>query len=143
MVHALRRARGLLDARGFIVDVHPTTQQAHLELYTGRDFIRLAERIDDRSPLGPRQRHEAADRAVAACVASGELRPAQDVHFTFHTFAHSVEGLSTSLSGKWKPLRFEDADLDRARASLSQTPRGSLVVTERVSARKLRATAGR
>ena len=137
MVHALKRARGLLDRRGFIVDVHPTTQQAHLEVYTGRDFIRLAERIDDPSPTGPRQRHAAADRAVASCVAAGELRQLSSVQFTFHTFADSVDDLLAYLAVKWKTLRFADTDLYRARERLAQTPGGSLVVTERVSAAKL------
>ena len=143
MVHALRRARGFLDARGFIADVHPTTEQAHLELYTGRDFIRLAGRIDDPSPTGPRQRHAAADRAVASCVAGGELRQLRDVQFTFHTFADSVDELLEYLAVKWKTLRFADADLDRARAGLAQTPGGSLVVTERVRATKLALPADR
>jgi len=137
MVHALRRARDLLARGGFIVDVHPTTATAHLELFTGTDFLRLADRIDDGSPAGPRQRHAAANRAIASCVAAGELRQHRDVQFTFHTFADSVDELLAYLSMKWKQLRFEDADLDRARASLARTPGASLVVTERVSATKL------
>jgi hypothetical protein len=139
MVHALRRAGGLLAPGGFIVDVHPTTQQAHLELCTGRDFIRLAERIDDPSPTGPRQRHAAADRAVATCVAAGDVRLQRDAQFTFHTFADSVEELLAHLAGKWKTLRFEGSDLEHARTSLARTPDASLVITERVSAAKLTA----
>ncbi|HMD36618.1 MAG TPA: hypothetical protein VKH42_16710 [Vicinamibacterales bacterium] len=137
MVHALRRARGLLEGGGFIVDVHPTTERAHLELFTGTDVIRLAERIDDASPTGPRQRHAAADSAVASCVAAGELRQHRDVRFTFHTFADSVDELVTYLSLKWKQLRFEDADLARARAALVRMPGATLAVTERVIASKL------
>jgi hypothetical protein len=137
MVHALRRARGLLDAGGFIVDVHPTTEQAHLELFTGTDFIRLAERIDDPSPTGPRQRHAAAERAVASCVAAGDLRQHRDVRFTFHTFADSVDELLEHLSVKWKTLKFEDEDVRRARASLARAHGSSIVVTERVIASKL------
>jgi hypothetical protein len=137
MVDALRRACRLLDAGVVIVDIHPTPEPAHLELATGSDFIRLADRLDDGTASGPRQRHTAADDAVAACVSAGMFDVAAATEFTFHTLADSVDELVGYLEAKWKQLRFADADLSRARDALARSPGSAIVVIERLTACRL------
>jgi len=137
MVDALRRACSLLDVGGVIVDIHPTPEPAHLELATGSGLIRLADRLDDGTAGGPRQRHAAADAAVAACVSAGVFYRAAMTEFTFHTLADSVDELVGYLHAKWKQLHFADADLSRARDVLARSPGSAIAVTERVTACRL------
>ena len=133
MVDALRRACSLLYVGGVIVDIHPTPEPAHLELATGSGLIRLADRLDDGTASGPRQRHAAADAAVAACVSAGMLYRETMTEFSFHTLADSVDELVGYLHAKWKQLHFADADLSRARGVLARSPGSAIAVTERVT----------
>jgi hypothetical protein len=142
MVDALRRACSLLYARGVIVDIHPTPEPAHLELATGSDFTHLADRLDDGTASGPRQRHAAADDAVAACVAAGMFDLAAATAFTFHTLADSVDELVGYLETKWKQPHFTDADLSRARDAHARSPNSAIAVTERLTACRLAGTFG-
>jgi hypothetical protein len=144
MVNALRRAGSLLYPGGIIVDIHPTPEPAHLELATksrgqATNFMRLADRLDDGTANGPRRRHAAADDAVAACVSSGTLVREAATEFTFHTLAETVDELLEYLNAKWKQLHFADADLSRARDDLARHPGSAIAVTERVTARRLKA----
>jgi hypothetical protein len=137
MVDALGRACSLLYAGGVIVDIHPTPEPARLELATGSDFVRLADRLDDGTASGPRQRHAAADDALAACVSAGMFDVAAATEFTFHTLADGVDELAGYLAAKWKQLHFADADLSRARDALARSPGSALAVTERVTVCRL------
>jgi len=136
MVDALHRAHSLLNAGGTIIDIHPTPEPAHLEVATGSTFIRVADRLDDGSAGGPRQRHMAADAAVESCVSAGLLTRAAATDFTFRTHAASVEELQTYLHAKWKQLHFAADDLSRARDRLVHGG-DAVVVTERVTASRL------
>ena len=137
MVDALRRAADLLPAGGVVIDIHPTPEPAHLEVATGSEFLRLADRLDDGTAGGPRRRHMAADEAVAACVSQGVFAPQAATEFTFHTMADTVDELLAYVAAKWKQLHFGDADLSRARDALARRPGSSIVITERVSAARL------
>lgn len=137
MVDALRRAHSLLAYGGCVVDIHPTTEPARLELATGSKFIRLADRLDDGTPSGPKRRHLAADEAVAASVSAGMFDRTATTEFTFHTLADTVDELLRFLDAKWKQLHFADGDLDRARDELARHPGSAIAVTERVVASML------
>jgi len=137
MVNALRRARSLLADGGCVIDIHPTAEPAHLELATGSKFIRLADRLDDGTPSGPKRRHLAADEAVTACVSAGLFDRTATTEFTFHTLADTVDELLRFLDAKWKQLHFADGDLDRARDELARHPGSAVAVTERVTACRL------
>jgi hypothetical protein len=138
MVDALRRAHSLLDSGGIIVDIHPMPEPAHLEVTTGSGFVRLAERLDDGTVSGPGRRHMAADAAVAVCVSTGMFSRAAATEFTFHTHADTVDELLDYLQAKWKQLHFAAADISRARVHLERHRGSSVVVTERVTACRLR-----
>ena len=137
MVDALRRAHGLLDAGGTLVDIHPTPEPARLEVRTGSEFLFIADRLDDGTPAGPRARHRAADQAVAQCLSCGLFVREAATEFTFHTVAESVDELLAYLAAKWKQLHFADGDLARARTMLEEHLGSAVVVTERVAASRL------
>jgi hypothetical protein len=139
MVDALRRAHSLLAPAGMVIDVHPTPEPAHLEIAAGSEFVRVADRIDDGSVSGPRQRHMAADAAVETCLSAGVFTRAAATDFTFRTYANTVEELLNYLAMKWKQLHFATADLSRARDLLARREGQAVVVTERVSAARLTA----
>jgi hypothetical protein len=137
MVDALRRAHSLLDSGGMVVDIHPTPAPAHLDIATGSEFVRLADRLDDGTPSGPRRRHMAADAAVVAGVSSGMFTREGATEFTFRTHADTVDELLDYLQTKWKQLHFAAADLTRARDHLARRHGTAIVVTERVTACRL------
>jgi len=137
MVDALRRADSLLESGGIIIDIHPTPEPAHLELTTGSEFVRVADRLDDGTVSGPGRRHMAADAAVAACVSAEMFNREAAAEFSFHTHADTVDELLDYLHAKWKQLHFAAADLSRARDHLARRCGSAIVVTERVTACRL------
>jgi len=138
MVDALRRANELLDPGGVVVDLHPAPEPARLEIASGGSFVRMADRVDDGGATGPRARHVAADEAVETCVSRGIFTREAATQFTFHTYAQDVEELLHYLATKWKQLHFAERDLSLARDHLSRGGGEAVVVTERVTAQKLR-----
>lgn len=137
MVDALRRAHSLVDAGGIVIDIHPTPEPAHLEIAAESDFVRLADRLEDGTVNGPRQRHAAADAAVLACVSAEMFNREAATDFIFRTHADTVEELLDYLQAKWKQLHFGAADLSRARDYLTRGGGHAVVVTERVAASRL------
>jgi hypothetical protein len=138
MVDALRRARDMLVAGGVVVDIHPTPEPAHLDVASGSELVRIADRIDDGSATGPRGRHLAADNAVETCVSRGIFAREAATEFTFQTCADNVAELLHYLTTKWKQLHFAEADLSRAHALVSRRGGDGIVVTERIRAQRLR-----
>ena len=137
MVDALGRAHSLLDSGGVVIDIHPTPEPAHLEIAAASEFVRLADRLDDGTGSGPRQRHMAADAAVLACVSTDMFNREAATDFIFRTHADTVEELLDYLHAKWKQLHFGAADLSRARDYLARGDGSAVVVTEKVTASRL------
>jgi hypothetical protein len=137
MVHALRHALSLVAPDGLIVDLHPTTDPAHLEIFDGETLTRIAARIDSGRADGPSRRHAAADAAIAWCVEHRILRREASEEFSFWTEADSSAELRDYISMKWKQLHFGENDFRRAEAALAGGAGRTLVVTERVTASKL------
>ena len=137
MVDALRRSHGLLAPGGIVIDIHPTPEPAHLEIAAGSEFVCLADRLDDGTASGPRQRHMAADAAVLACMSDDMFTREAATEFVFRTHADTVEELLDYLHAKWKQLHFNAADLSRARYRLARGDGTAVVVTERVTASRL------
>jgi hypothetical protein len=137
MVDALRRAHRLLDCAGFVIDIHPTPEPAHLEVAAGSQFVRLADRLDDGTVTGPARRHMAADAAVLACLSAEMFSREAATDFIFRTHADTVEELLDYLHAKWNQLHFSAADLFRARDHLARGDGKAVVVTERVTASRL------
>jgi hypothetical protein len=137
MVDALHRAHSLLTPGGIVIDLHPTPEPAHLEVATETRFVRVADRLDDGSVNGPRRRHLAADSAVETCISMGLFTRQAATHFSFRTYADSVQELLAYLDAKWKQLHFAADDLARAHDTLERIGT-AVVVTEQVSASRLR-----
>jgi hypothetical protein len=137
MVDALRRALAVTAPGGLIVDLHPTPEPARLAILDGSTLIPVADRIDSGGPEGPAQRHAAADRAIARCVADGSLRCDGRVEFPFWTQADSTAELRAYIDAKWKQLHFRDADFAQADALLRVATARRVVVTEHVTASRL------
>lgn len=140
MVHALRRASGLLTPGGILIDLHPTT-----------DFPQLSIVYSDggEQPVGPlvsesaRERHAAADRAIATTIAEGTLtRDAMNV-FVFSRYSESLDELADHVNAKWT-TRFDDDTRARARRLLREHCRVRLWEYVSISAlRPAAAAAGR
>ena len=137
MVDALHRAHSFLGIGGCIIDIHPTPEPAHLEILTGNEFVRIADRLDDGTMSGPMRRHMAAATAVETCVSAGVFMCEATTDFTFRTHADSVEELVAYLAAKWKQLHFTAADMERARDRLAGDQASRVAVTECVTASRL------
>ena len=135
MVHALRRTSELLTPDGLLIDLHPTT-----------DFPQVAVAYEDghEQPVGPlvsesaRDRHAAADRAIATAIAQGTLsQDAMDV-FVFSRYCESLDELADYVNAKWT-TRFDDET--RAKARRMVRPGCRIRLWEYVSISKLRPAA--
>jgi hypothetical protein len=132
MVHALRRATGLLSRNGLLIDLHPTPDDAQLTI------VRAAGGEDAVGPLrseAARERHANADAAIATAVATGILSRASADTFVFSRYSESLDELAAYVDRKWI-ARFDDDQLTTARRSLS--PGDTLRLWERVSISALR-----
>jgi len=133
MVHALRRTTELLTPDGVLIDLHPTT-----------DFPNLAiiHRDGREEPLGPlvsesaRDRHAAADCAIAATIAEGTLAREAAAIFVFSRYSDALDELADYVNAKWT-TRFDDDLREAARRRL--TPGCRLRLWEYVSIQALRA----
>jgi hypothetical protein len=132
MVDALRRARELLLAGGYIADIHPTPELAHLELQTDNQVENLGDRPDGADPTSPALRHRAADAAIATCVDAGVLSNAAETECSIHTYADSVDELRTWLDMKWKQPPFDERTFQLANEALARETSGRLRVREQV-----------
>jgi hypothetical protein len=131
MVDALLRAQRLLRPNGWLVDVHPTVESAHVEI--GLDL-----HTGDLHAEHARSRHAAADAALAAIVAREvfTIEGAQEI--SFRRYADSVEELRDYVAEKWTDAHFDEATLTRTRDAMRAHPTASLWLREQVRVTKLR-----
>jgi hypothetical protein len=132
MVHALRRATGLLSRNGLLIDLHPTPDDAQLTI------VRAADGEDAIGPLRSepaRKRHANADAAIATALATGILSRESVDSFVFSRYSDSLDELAAYVDRKWT-ARFDDDLLTTARRSLA--PGDALRLWERVAISALR-----
>jgi hypothetical protein len=100
MVDALDRVRRCLRTTGYLIDVHPTPEQAHLEigLATGVVGIGVVDDVDESN--GPRTRHARADAALAEAVARGWFAVEQRLEFQFRRYAETVSELQKHVGSR-------------------------------------------
>jgi hypothetical protein len=130
MVHALHRAHGLLAPDGCLLDLHPTSEAAEIEVggvSTGPLDAETAQR-----------RHAAADEALAAIIARGLFVIEGDREFSFRRYGDSIEELRDYIGSTWHDSRVGDALVARTRDALRANPGATLRVTEQVQMTKLR-----
>lgn len=131
MVDALLRAQRLLRPNGWLVDVHPTVESAHVEV--GPDI-----RTGDLHAENARLRHAAADAALAAIAARGVFTIEGAQEFSFRRYADSIEELRNYVAEKWTDAHFDEATLNRTRDAMRAHPAASLRLSEQARVTMLR-----
>ncbi len=137
MVHALEKATRLLADDGVLIDIHPTSEPAHLE-------VRVAGAVEPAGVVmeasGGVEYHQ-ADAAIAKAVRRGMLRRDGSDLFTFLTHAASLEELRDHLADAWTDAIIEDASAMRVEQLLREAGAGGeVMLRERVRISRLRAT---
>src|SRR5215211_3895832 len=116
MVDALRRAHHVVTMDGSVVDIHPTSAPASIEV--GARTIGRVDAAD--APL----RHAAADAALKTVVDTGLFEVNAVVGFDFYTYGDTVEELRDYIVENWRNTRIDDDILDAARRALAAAPAG-------------------
>jgi hypothetical protein len=129
MVHALHRARALLAADGYAIDLRPTSETARIE-YGGTLLGPLDADAADR-------RHIAAEEALAKALAAGLFRLDEEGEFWFRTYADSIEELRDHVHTTWRDSRVGDALVARAHVARRADPALALCVAERLRIARL------
>jgi hypothetical protein len=137
MVHALERARRYLKPDGYLIDVHPTPEQARLEVGLGTDVVGVStvDDVDDSS--GPRTRHARADAALAEAVARGWFVVEEQLEFQFRRYADTVSEMQDHFR-TWKGAVLDWRAWKRAAALRRAHPDAPLWLREQVSIARLR-----
>jgi hypothetical protein len=138
MVNALQRAHGWLRPTGYLVDVRPTAEPAHLEVQLAAGIVSVGRVSDINDQIGPNARHARADVALAAAVARGWFVPEAQRELSFHRHADSVEEIRDHVHGKWMGAALDEPSLQRAAALQISEPRARLWIREQVGIVRLR-----
>jgi hypothetical protein len=137
MVHALERARHYLRPDGCLIDVHPTPEQARLEIGVGTDVVDLSVVDDVDESSGPRTRHARADAALAEAVARGWFVVEEQQEFQFRRYADTVAEMQDHFR-TWKGAVIDGRAWERATALQRGRPDSRLCLREQVSIARLR-----
>ena len=126
MVDALQRARGWLRPAGFLIDIRPTPEPAHLEVQlAGRTEV--AGRVSDADgQAGPSARHARADTALAAALDRHWFVVELQRQFSVYRHGDTLDELRHHIRSDWRGAAIDDAALGRA-AALLASERGARV----------------
>ncbi len=138
MVDALRRTRRLLKPDGDLIDIHPTSEPAHLEVGAGNRAVEVGDLYEPDAADSAWRRHADADASLAAVVAGEVFALEAAREFSFRRYGDTLEEMSAYVTGKWRNAYLTADTLRRARAELEASPGASLWVREQVSITKLR-----
>jgi hypothetical protein len=138
MVDALQRARGWLTPTGYLVDIRPTAEPAHLEVQLAAGIVGAGRVSDVSEQVGPNARHARADTALATALGLRWFVPEVQLEFSFHRYADSVDEVRDHIRGTWMGAHVDDASLDRAATLASSEPGARLRVREQVGIVRLR-----
>jgi hypothetical protein len=140
MVDALDRARHYLRPSGYLIDVHPTPDPAHLEVgpsaAAADDPVDVAAVGDVDEWSGPQTRHARADAALAEAVARGWFAVEAQQEFQFRRYADSVSEMREHFR-TWKGAVLDEAAWRRAAALGRARPAAQLWLREQVSVARL------
>jgi hypothetical protein len=137
MVDALQRSRSYLRLTGYLIDVHPTADQARLEvgLTTGAMSVGTVGDVDECS--GPRTRHARAEAALAEAVGRGWFTVEEQREFEFRRYANSVSEMRDHFR-TWRGAVLGEDAWDRATALRRDHSGARVWLSERVSIARLR-----
>ena len=142
MVDALDRARRYLRTPGYLIDVHPTPEQARLEVGVGTSVVGVSIVDDVDADSGPRTRHARADAALAEAVSRGWFVVEDQAEFEFRRYADTVAEMQDHFRS-WKGAVLRSGGWKRAAALRRAHPTARLWLREQVSIARLRPSAGR
>jgi hypothetical protein len=132
MVDALRRAQRMVTTKGIIIDVHPTSVPACLEVGD--------ERIGPLHAANAIVRHAAADAALPAALEGGLFDVTGRAEFVYYTYGDTIEELRDHVAANWRDTRIGADIVERARRVLVENSRHVLPrVVEHVRLTSLRA----
>lgn len=137
MVDALGRILRWLPTRGWLIDIHPTPEAAHLEVRAPRGIVSAGDLVDNDDHSGPRTRHAHADAALTTAIAQGWFVLEERREFTFRRYADTLSEMRAYVESKWKGAGIEEATWVSASA-LMQDPKARLWLRETVSIVRLR-----
>jgi hypothetical protein len=135
MVHALDKIRGLLKPDGVLIDIHPTSEMAAIEVRVGERTTAAGwvRETDDYSE------YEDADRAVAKAVADGLFRVERQAVFEFVWHADSLAELRDYLSEGWEDASIDELTAGQIEALMSAPERDKeIIVRETIHIARLR-----
>ena len=130
MVDALRRARRIVRPDGFVLDVHPTSAYAVIEI--GSHVVGTV------SPGDAAKRHQAATDAVTTAIERGWFVCEAAEEFAFLTYGDSIDELRDYIVENWRDQTIDAATVARARAAHEERPGRKPSVREQVQLVRLR-----
>ncbi len=135
MVHALESIHRLIRPGGQLIDIHPSTELASIE-------IRLRDQI---SPAGWLHEtddyieYEMADQALAAVVTGGLFQLERSGSFSFAWYADTLEELRNYLAEEWKDAIIDDVTFMRAEELMRSIERDKeVILRERITIARYR-----
>ena len=137
MVDALQRAHRWLRPTGYLVDVRPTAEPAHLEVLLAAGIVSVGRVSDVNDLVGPNARHARADVALAAAVARGWFVREEHCEFSFHRHADTVEEMRDHVRGKWMGAALDEQSLQHAAALQLSEAGAQLRLREQVGIARL------
>lgn len=153
MLSAVAEARRVLRPRGLLLDIHPTDESTHLEVWHARygaagNFVEHLDNLEavHRAPLGwldhdeTRQDFTAATDALAEAMEHGFLLM-RSTTFDYRYFFDTLDELTDYLEDNEEHARASDELLERAALALRQaTTAPKLVIVQRTVVTALRKT---
>lgn len=130
MVDALRRAHWIVRPDGWVIDVHPSTPQASVEV--GPDIVGHVTAVE--APA----RHRAAADALRQAIDARLFEVEDAFEFTFFTGGDSIDELRDYVSENWRDATIDPATVELARTALAKRPGETPRLRERVQITKLR-----
>lgn len=124
MVHALEQLHQLIRPNGQLIDIHPSSEPASIE-------IRLHDRILPAGWLHETDdyiEYELADQALASVVNSGLFTLERHGLFSFVWYADTLEELRAYLAEEWKDAIIDDVTFMRAAEWMSGIERDKEVI---------------
>ncbi len=134
MVHALERTAALLVTGGLLVDIHPTSEPARLEVRASGRTMPAGVITEEDGGIEYRQ----ADAAIAEVTGRGLFRCERTTTFTFVTYAGSLSELRDHLADVWTDAVIDDASARTIEDLLAQAGEaGEVLLRERVGMSRL------
>jgi len=135
MVDALCRARVWLKPNGYLIDLRPADTIPYVIVGSDEHSLVIGPLTVDPAR---RQRHAAADRALATVLDRHMFVLEEAREFMFHRYADSADELRDHIAAKWKETRLDDTTRAQTAAALSARAGARLWLREHVAIRRLR-----